>query len=375
MPPVLPQIIRELGLDPFGVGALSSLPVLLLSLAAIGGSLLVARLGARRALIVGVVTVGVGSALRGVGPSVTVLFTMTLVMSVGVAMMQPAMPAVTRAWCAGFAGLATAVYANGLLIGEVLSASLTIPLVLPLFDGSWPWSLAFWSLPAFLAAVGIVMFTQEEEESDQPDLPPAWLPDWRDGAMWRAGLVLSGSGSLYFTTNAFIPELLTLRGEQSLISPTLTALNAGQLPSSFLLAMYARQLSARRLPVVVAGIVGAAGLAGLLLLSGWIMVAAAALIGAATAFVLIWSLSLPAIIASRERIPQLSAGIFTIGYLLAFLSPLIGGAVWDWTAVPESGLVPSAVLLVVCIVSVSTLRLQHDAGTAAAASPGTARDS
>lgn len=358
VPPVLPQIIRELGLGPFDVGALSSLPVLLLSLAAIGGSLLVARVGARRALIVGVLTVGVGSALRGVGSSVSVLFTMTLVMSIGVAMMQPAMPAVTRAWCAAHAGLATAIYANGLLIGEILSASLTIPLVLPLLGDSWAWSLAFWSLPAFLAAAGVAVLTREEA-STAPEVAPVWLPDWRDGVMWRAGLVLSGSGSLYFASNGFIPELLTLRGEVSLIGPTLTALNAGQLPSSFLLALYARQLSARRLPVVIAGAAGAAGLAGLLLLSGWVMVSAAALIGAATAYVLIWSLGLPAILARRERIPQLSAGIFTIGYLLAFLSPLVGGALWDLTAVPASSLLPSAFLLLVCVISVSTLRFDH----------------
>lgn len=356
VPPVLPQMIRDLGLTPVDVGALSSLPVLLLSLAAIGGSLLVARLGARRALVVGLVTVGVGSALRGAGPSVIILFTMTLIMSIGVAMMQPAMPAVTRAWCTTYVGIATAIYANGLLIGEVLSASLTIPFVLPLLGSSWEWSLVVWSIPAFMAAIGVLLFTREEESAGS-ELPTAWWPDWRDGSMWKAGLVLSGSGSLYFTSNAFIPELLTLRGEDGLISATLTALNAGQLPSSFLLALYAPQLSVRRLPVVVAGLLGGIGLLGLLVTSGWVMIAAAALIGVATAFVLIWSLSLPAIIAPRERIPQLSAGIFTIGYFWAFVSPLAGGAAWDWSGIPEASLFPAALLLLVCIVSVTTLRL------------------
>ena len=35
-------------------------------------------------------------------------------------------------------GFATAVYANGFLIGEAVPAALTIPLVLPLVGGSWP---------------------------------------------------------------------------------------------------------------------------------------------------------------------------------------------------------------------------------------------
>lgn len=356
VPPVLPGIVRDLGLDPAGVGALSSLPVLLLSLAAIGGSLLIAKLGARRALVVGLLTVGTGSALRGVGPSVFVLFFMTWVMGVGVAMMQPAMPAVTRAWCSAYAGLATAVYANGLLLGEVFSASLTIPYVLPLVGSSWEWSLAAWSIPAFVAAAGVLLFTREEPPVSGE--PATWWPRWNDDTVWKAGLVLSGSGSLYFSANAFIPELLTLRGEEGLIGPCLTALNAGQLPSSFLLLAQGTRLLVRRLPVVLAALLGSAGILGLLLTTGWLMISAAALIGVGTAYILIWSLSLPAIIAPDGEVPRLSAGVFTIGYLGAFLSPLIGGMVWDRSGIPETSLVPAACMLIVCMVSVTTLRIR-----------------
>lgn len=356
VPPVLPRIVRDLGLDPVGVGALSSLPVLLLSLAAIGGSLLVAKLGARRALVVGLLTVGAGSALRGVGPSVAVLFVMTWIMGIGVAMMQPAMPAVTRAWCSAYAGMATAVYANGLLLGEVFSASLTIPYVLPLLGSSWEWSLVAWSIPAFVAAAGILLFTREETYVSGE--PATWWPRWNDLTVWKAGLVLSGSGSAYFSANAFIPELLTLRGEEGLVGPCLTALNAGQLPSSFLLLAQGSRLLARRSPVMVAALLGSAGVAGLLLTAGWVMVAAAAIVGAATAFILIWSLSLPAIIAPHGEVPRMSAGIFTIGYFGAFVSPLIGGMAWDASGIPEASLVPAGLMLLVCMVSVSTLRLR-----------------
>lgn len=369
IPPVLPRIVRDLDLGPAGVGALSGLPVLLLSLAAIGGSLLIAKLGARRALVVGLVIVGAGSALRGIGPSIVVLFVMTWVMGVGIAMMQPAMPAVTRAWCPTYVGVATAIYANGLLMGEVFSASLTIPFVLPLLGMSWEWSLVFWSMPALLTAAGVLLFTMEEKP-DGSEVPASWWPDWRQGSTWKAGLILSASGSLYFSTNAFIPELLTMRGEADLISAALTALNAGQLPSSVLLAMYASRLDLRRLPIVIAALLAGVGVIGILLTSGWAMIAASALIGAATAFILIWSLSLPALIAPRDEIPRLSAGIFTIGYFCAFLSPLIGGWAWDLSGIPETSLFPSGVLLVVCVIAVSTIRLKAVAPLEAVRHPG-----
>ena len=74
VPPAIPAIHRDLGLDEKGISVLTGLPVLLLALAAVPGSLLIARLGPRRALVAGLVAVALGSAARGIGPSLAVLF-------------------------------------------------------------------------------------------------------------------------------------------------------------------------------------------------------------------------------------------------------------------------------------------------------------
>jgi MFS transporter, CP family, cyanate transporter len=55
IPPVIPLIHRDLGLDEKSIALLSGVPVLLLGLAAVPGSLLIARLGPRLALIVALV--------------------------------------------------------------------------------------------------------------------------------------------------------------------------------------------------------------------------------------------------------------------------------------------------------------------------------
>jgi MFS transporter, CP family, cyanate transporter len=67
VPPVLPLIHREFALSERTIGALSGLPILLFGFAAIPGSLLIARLGARRAVIAGLLVVAVASAARGAG--------------------------------------------------------------------------------------------------------------------------------------------------------------------------------------------------------------------------------------------------------------------------------------------------------------------
>jgi cyanate permease len=56
---------ESLALSQAEIGALASLPVLLLSFAAIPGSFLIARLGAARVLVGGILLAGLAGALRG----------------------------------------------------------------------------------------------------------------------------------------------------------------------------------------------------------------------------------------------------------------------------------------------------------------------
>jgi CP family cyanate transporter-like MFS transporter len=353
VPPVLPLIHRDLGLDEKGVAALTGLPVLVFALIAVPGSLLIARLGARRAIIVGLVTAALATALRGVGPSASMLFAMTFLMGTGIAIMQPALPALVSAWFSGRAALATAVYANGLLVGETLGAGLTLPLILPLVGGSWEWSLAAWGAPVLLTALLML-----------PARPPAaagagaigrvrWWPDWRDPRTWQLGLVQGGGSALYFACNAFIPDYLHAVGRPELINACLTALNSGQLPASFVILLFAPRLAGRKQPMMAVAAVSFLCLAGLLVPEPAVMVASAAVIGFAAAFILILTLALPPLLAPADDVHRLSAGMMTISYALAFVVPLLGGAVWDATAVTATAFLPGAIgaLLVLTLVA------------------------
>src|SRR3981081_4339599 len=86
VPPVIPLIHGDLHLNESGIAALSNLPVLVLAGSSMVGALLTARLGARRALVVGLWIIAIASALRGAGPSVPALFAATLVMGIGIAL-------------------------------------------------------------------------------------------------------------------------------------------------------------------------------------------------------------------------------------------------------------------------------------------------
>jgi MFS transporter, CP family, cyanate transporter len=355
VPPVLPLIHRDLALDEKSVAVLSGLPILLFGLMAVPGSLLIARIGARRAIITGLLAVALASGLRGAGTSAAMLFAMTFVMGAGVSIIQPALPALVSRWFPIAVARATAVYANGLLIGEVLGASLTIPVILPLVAGRWEWSFAVWAVPVLLTAVLMIFGT--------PEIPAAagaprsrWWPDWRDPSLWRLGLLQGGSSVLYFACNAFIPDYLHATARGDLVSACLTALNTGQLPASLLILLFARRLAGRRGPFIAAGAVGLLTLVGLLVSGEAGMIASAAAIGFCAAFVLILTLALPPLLAAPGDVHRLSAGMLAIGYTLSFVVPFVGGALWDATGVPATAFLPGAIGAVMVLALGAMLR-------------------
>src|SRR5207237_5305262 len=120
IPPVFVMISDDFSLSAPEVGLLSGIPPALFAVAALAGSLLVARFGVRGALIGGLVLVAAGSALRGSSTNYAVLFVTTVVMSAGVAIMQPMMTTAVRQLLPRHIGLGTAIYTNGFLVGTIV---------------------------------------------------------------------------------------------------------------------------------------------------------------------------------------------------------------------------------------------------------------
>lgn len=360
VPAVLPLIHRQFALSERAVGALSGLPVLLFGLAAIPGSRLIAWLGARRATIAGLLVIAASSAARGIGPSAPLLFAMTFVMAAGVAVVQPALPALVGEWFASRPRFATAVYANGLLIGEALPAALTIPLVLPMVGGSWPASFVVWSAP--VAATALLMMlcpAPAEAKAAGPTsaaAPARWWPDWSSRGLWQLGLMLGGTGGLYFASNALIPDYLHAIARPGLVTAGLSALNIGQLPASLLLLLMSRRLGGSKGVLVVLQLAGIAGVAALLAAVPWLVIIGAGAIGFCCAFSLIVTLALPPQLVAASDVHRISAGMFAIGYTLSSLVPLAAGAIWDATGLPAAAFIAPAGAAAIVLVAALTFR-------------------
>jgi CP family cyanate transporter-like MFS transporter len=272
-----------------------------------------------------------------------VLFGMTLFMGAGIAISQPTFPALVRHWFSKSQEItrATGFWSNGLLVGELLSAGLTLPVVLPLV-GSWEASFVVWSVPVLITALLVTVGTPNVPR-DPGAVKPSGMPDWRSARMWRLGLLQSSASMVYFGANTFIPDYLHATNQADLVGAALAALNGGQVPASAVIGLVPLRFLARRETSYGVAVAILIALAVTLTLPGVPLVVAAGVFGFCAAYILVLSFALPALLAQPAEVARLSAGTFAISYSTAFLVTLLTGAVWDATHVEASAFLPALI--------------------------------
>lgn len=361
VPPVIALVRDEFALNATQVGLLSSIPPALFALAALAGSLLVARLGVKGALVGGLLVVAIGSAMRGLSDTYSMLLATTIAMSVGVAIMQPIMPTAVRQWLPTHIVLGTAIYTNGLLVGEIFPVLLTLSVVLPWVGGEWRWALVAWSVPIAVIALVIAAFAPHPPRRTGGHAPLVkWLPDWHRGLVWRLGVLFCCVNAIYFSTNAFIPIYLKSVGRPDLIASALTGLNFGQLPASLLFLAVARRLERRMWPYVVSGMLSLASVAGLVFMVGPATMWWAGLLGFSDAAALIIALTLPALLCRPDDVARTAAGTFTLSYGGAVVLAVLSGAAWDVSGRPALAFLPIAACAIVLAVTAIVMRDRGD---------------
>jgi CP family cyanate transporter-like MFS transporter len=343
------QIKDDLALSATDVGLLTGLPVCAFAIAAIPGSLLIARLGVRPALLGGLLLTATASALRALAGEAASLCAATALMGLGIAVMQPALPPLVRSWVPHHVGLGTAVYANGLLVGEIAPVALAQP-VLAAVAGNWRGSLLAWSVPLVAIAALIALAGPGLGHATRRDAPQRWWPNWLSGLVWRLGLLFGSITSIYFATNGFLPIYLRANGQGDWTGSALTALNCGQIPASLLLLVFANRLIRRTWPTVAAAAGALVAIIALLAANGAGIVAAAALLGFCCGVVLVLALALPPLLCAPDEVAPTSAAMFTLSYACAVLVPILSGAVWDATGIPAGAFLPLLACALVLLV-------------------------
>lgn len=368
--PMLPLIQRDLRLSYTATGLLTSLPLLLMGGLALPAGLMAGRLGGRRIVALGLALLAGGSVLRGIWPAAVPLYIFTVLLSVGITLVQTTVPVLARQWFPTRIGLVSALFTDGLILGETLGAAFTLPLMQRFFgpDG-WAGTLLFWAAPTllvlalwlFFAPPAAATLPARSATSAIPAPETAPTPRRRVNAL-HLGILL-GSGSLvYFGMNAWIPPYNQAIGASGATPLALGVLNAIQLPVGLSLLAFAQRLAGRRWPFLAAGSVC------LIAILGWVITPVAwqpywaALLGGSSSFVFVLGIALPALLADRASVARLTGATLTLSYGVAFLGPLLGGLFWDISHQPQWAFAPVGIAALLLIALGATLPARANFG-------------
>ena len=352
VPPVLPLIKHDLDLSYTATGLLTSMPILIMGATAWSSGLLVERIGGRNAVTFGLILLAGGSLLRALWPAAVPLFLFTVLLSLGIALTQTTIPVLVRRWFPAHIGLATALFTDGLIIGETLGAGATVPVMLGLpGKGAWVATFVFWGLPVVVLLVFWLWLAPAAPpqafilpaSSETTTHPGEALPASQKSASVSTSHLgfLLGSGSLiYFAMNSWIANYNQAINHANLTPLALAILNAAQIPSSLLVTFFAQRMTGRRWPFVLAGFICGGAMLGWIFTPASLEYMWAALLGASSALVFTLALALPALLAAPGKVARLTGATLSIGYGTAFVGPFIGGGLWDIFNLPALAFLP-----------------------------------
>lgn len=353
--PILLEAAKATHLSPAGASVLTTLPSLCFGLFGPLAPMLARRLGSERALLVLLVLLTAGTALRIV-PSWEALYLGQILACFSIGLMNVLLPGVVKRDFPDHVAFMTGFYSAAMCAGAAAAAAVTAPAAnfVAHFLGessanAWAWALALWAIPAALA---MLVWSGQ--------LPPAQTQIgrtkrrvrglWRDPLAWQITLFMGSQSSLAYIVFGWLPTVLRTRG--------MSAVDAGLMLSLSVITQAAASLL---LPFVLARLrdqrminLGALALTGVSLVGcffaplstmwGWALLLGVAQGGSFTLALTVIGLR------SRDShvAAQLSSMAQGIGYLLASSGPFVAGSLLHATGSLYS---LAALCVGVCVVS------------------------
>lgn len=354
MGPLFPLLQRDAQLSATQLSLLTTLPVIMMGLAALAGPLLLRRLGEVRGIAAGLLLLALASVARGFDQSATALITSALVAGCGIGLIQALMPAQIKRHFGAKAGTLMALFTTGIMAGAAIAAASAAPLAksqglaLTLAIPVVPAVIALWLWLTFSRGVTPMQSSQAPRTARSPR---AWL------LMIFFGI---GTGA-YTLVLAWLPPFYMQHGWQPEQSGyVLGALTLTEVAAGFVLSALIHRFRDRRRPLLVVLTLILLGLISLLWLGGaqaWLPTLLLGLgIGALFPLSLIVTLD-------HAHTPEEAGALLSFvqggGYLLAALMPLIAGIVRDRAASLDSAWIIMSVGIMLLMVMALRFKTQR----------------
>nr|WP_246439454.1 MFS transporter [Bacillus benzoevorans] len=332
--PLVGMIQEDVGLVHWSVGLLTSLPLIAFAIISPFVPKIASRLTNDRTLLLGLVVLLLGMGMR-VFAVKFFLFSGTLFVGVGIAILNVILPVIVKDKFPGKVPLMTSVYSTSMGVTASLASGLSIPLASGLNLG-WKSTLIIWGIPVVIAVV-IWCYVLKYNKGDQTKLNRVIPSDhriWRSSLAWQIALFMGFQSFLFYDIVAWLPAILNDKGVSMGTSGWLLSFTQFiGLPFSFIVPVMAGRFRSQQWIVIVLGLCSLAGFGGLWLDTSFpILILCIVLLGIGLGGSFPLALTFIAIRARDvKQAAELSGMSQSIGYVLAAAGPLFIGYLYDLT--------------------------------------------
>lgn len=329
---LLPDLGLGLGLGAAATGFLTTLPVLCMGIFAPLAPRCAQRIGIERTLLLVLLFITVGTALRGAFDTAG-LFLGTALAGAGIALGNVLLPSLVKRDFSDRAALMTGLYTMSLVGGAALAAAATLPLTHALGE-RWPLGLGIWAAPALLALIAwtpVAWRSGARQAGVRHILPVQGLR--RDRLAWAVTLFMGLQSALAYCVLGWMAPILRGRGLSGTESGLVTSLSILlQVVSCLLTPLLASRGRDQRQLAVYLTAIATLSLIGMVLGPRWAIWPLAISQGIGQGGLFALALMLIVLRSHDAHVAaHLSSMAQTTGYLLAASGPLLIGVLYAWT--------------------------------------------
>jgi CP family cyanate transporter-like MFS transporter len=352
--PLMPLIKASVSFPSGVLGLLTTIPPIMFAVVSPFVCRINDRFGAGSTLLLGLLFIGAGVALRSYA-GIAGLFGGTVLLGFGVALGNVLIPGVIKARFPAQVGLVTSAFTISMGVFAAVSTAVSYPLS-QLKGFGWRNSLAIWLVLLVFALVAWwpqrklnIASSCPADLSEQPQRSVFRIP-----RAWWLTLLMGAQSFLFYFFAAWLPTLLQSKG--------ITPENAGYItfafqlmtiPASFLIPAIAVRLKNQKGLISIVSVVYGLSIALLYLAkTGTVATVAVMLCGLSTGSCFsLCMLFIGLRTRSADRATSLSGMVQSLGYAFGALGPILGGWLLDWTGGWSAALFCAAALTLVIFVS------------------------
>ncbi|MER6187995.1 CynX/NimT family MFS transporter [Streptomyces sp. NPDC001652] len=330
---LLEEVRDGLGMSGSMAGLLTSVPPLCFAFFGVMAPRLARRFGPGAVVCAGMVAITAGLLIRPYTGSTVGFLAASALALMGIAVSNVLMPVIVKRWFPDRVGTMTGLYSMALALGTATAAAVTVP-VTDRLGGSWQTGLAVW---AGLAAAAVLPWipsirqrgTASATEAPAREEQPA-LRITRSRTAWALAVFFGLQATAAYITMGWMAQIFRDAGVPASTAGLLLAVTMVMgVPLAFVIPRVATRLPHQGPIVLVLGVCGLAGYAGLYFAPASGAWAWALLLGVSNcAFPLALTM-----VGMRARtgagVAQLSAFAQSTGYLISIPGPLLVGVLYQ----------------------------------------------